>query len=229
MSDIISIKVVLVGNTGVGKTSIISRFVNDSFSINHLTTITPAYYSKTLSFDNEKKTIKYNIWDTAGQEKYRSMNKINYRNALVAILVYDITDENSFEDIKNYWYSEVKNNIDKDALIAIVANKNDLYLEEKVSIKELSEYAQSIKAIYKQTNCMNNIGINELFEEIGKYIITHDLSDKVIMKKKSTKESLKLSESYISDNNSEISNQNDSLIIKTNMANKSYKKKKNCC
>ena len=229
MSDIISIKVVLVGNTGVGKTSIISRFINDSFTPNHLSTLTAAYYSKTLSFDNEKKTIKYNIWDTAGQEKYRSMNKINYRNALVAILVYDITDENSFEDIKNYWYSELKNNIDKDALIAIVANKNDLYLEEKVSIKELSEYAQSIKAIYKQTNCMNNIGINELFEEIGKYIITHDLSDKVIMKKKSTKESLKLSESYISDNNSEISNQNDSLIIKTNMANKSYKKKKNCC
>ena len=66
-------------------------------------------------------------------------------------------------------------------------------------------------------------------EEIGKYIITHDLSDKVIMEKKSTKESLKLSESYISDNNSEISNQNDSFIRKTNMANKSYKKKKNCC
>ena len=229
MSDIQSIKIILLGQTGVGKSCIISRYVNDSFTINHLSTITSNSNSKTLSFDNEKITIKYNIWDTAGQEKYRSINKINYRGALAAILVCDITNKTSFEEIKNFWYSEVKNNMEKDTIIAIAANKSDLYEMEQVSNEELSQYAKSINAIYKQTSCKNNTGINELFEEIGRYIITHNLFGEPIIRKNTTKESLKLNECSFSENNSEISNQNISKIQKSNISNKSKKKKKNCC
>ena len=102
-------KVVLLGESGVGKTSIISRFINNTFEENLVTTTGASYAGKTMTFDEYNgKTIKFEIWDTAGQEKYRSLTKIFYKDAAVAILVYDITRKDSFDEIKNYWYNQLK-------------------------------------------------------------------------------------------------------------------------
>ena len=97
-------KVILLGEYGVGKSCIISRFINNTFEDN----IT-SYSRKTLTFDEfQGKSIKFEIWDTAGQEKYHAFSKNFYKDADVAILVYDITRKESFEKIQKYWYNQVK-------------------------------------------------------------------------------------------------------------------------
>ena len=100
-------KVCLVGESGVGKTCIINRFVNDEFREDEPPSISASYSEKLIQL-NEGKTIIFHIWDTAGQEKYRSIGKIFYKDSNAAILVYDITSQKSFDAIKNYWHKEIK-------------------------------------------------------------------------------------------------------------------------
>ena len=102
-------KVVLLGESGVGKTCIIARFINNTFEDNIMSTTGASYAGKTMSFDElNGQSIKFEIWDTAGQEKYRALTKIFYKDAGVAILVYDITRKESFDEIKNYWFNQIK-------------------------------------------------------------------------------------------------------------------------
>ena len=103
-------KVVLIGESGVGKTSIISRYISNTFC--SVLTATPgaSFTTKTIYIQECKQSIKFEIWDTAGQEKYRSLAKVFYKNAAVCILVYDITRKASFEELKNYWLNEIKAN-----------------------------------------------------------------------------------------------------------------------
>ena len=103
-------KVILVGESGVGKTCIIVRFINNEFYYGAPSTTGANYASQTLEFKEYKKTLQYDIWDTAGQEQYRGLAKIFYKNASLAILVYDITNRNSFEQVKKYWYEQIKDN-----------------------------------------------------------------------------------------------------------------------
>ena len=107
--DAVSCKVVLLGESGVGKTCIISRYINNIFEENGISTTGASYSAKTLQFEEfGGKTIKFEIWDTAGQEKYRALTKIFYKDASIAILVYDITRKDSFDEIKKYWYHQIK-------------------------------------------------------------------------------------------------------------------------
>ena len=102
-------KVVLLGESGVGKTCIIARFINNTFEENLISTTGASYAGKTMTFDDYGgKSIKFEIWDTAGQEKYRSLTKIFYKDAGAAILVYDITRKDSYEEIKKYWINQIK-------------------------------------------------------------------------------------------------------------------------
>ena len=107
-------KVVLLGESGVGKTSIISRFINNFFSENVISTTGASYAGITMIFDEfGGKKIRFEIWDTAGQEQYRSLTKIFYKDAAAAVLVYDITRKGSFYALKNYWYDQVKDTAPK--------------------------------------------------------------------------------------------------------------------
>jgi small GTP-binding protein len=101
-------KVILVGQSGVGKTCISNRFIKGSFNLEETPTLAASYLEKTILLQESEKPIKFSIWDTAGQEKYRSLGKIFYKDANVAILVYDVTDIKSFKDIQKYWYEEIK-------------------------------------------------------------------------------------------------------------------------
>ena len=102
-------KVVLLGESGVGKTCIIARFINNTFEENLISTTGASYAGKTMTFDEfGGKSIKFEIWDTAGQEKYRSLTKIFYKDAGAAILVYDITRKESYEEIEKYWINQIK-------------------------------------------------------------------------------------------------------------------------
>ncbi len=114
-------KVVLLGESGVGKTSIISRFINDVFEEGIVTTTGASYAGKNMIFkDYQNQVVKFEIWDTAGQEKYRSLTQIFYKDASIAILVYDVTNEESFEELQNYWYEQIKESAPNDIGMFII-------------------------------------------------------------------------------------------------------------
>ena len=168
----ISCKVILVGDSGVGKTSIINRYLNQ-YTENQKSTIGASYANKLETIDNYN--INFDIWDTAGQERFRSVNTIFYKEAYVCIMVYDITVPESFESIKNYWYDTVKENSFDDIIFGIAGNKIDLYEEEQVDQKLVNEYCQSIDALFKATSAKQNTCIDDIFKELGKKFIKSDL------------------------------------------------------
>ena len=160
-------KIVLIGESGVGKTSIISQFVDQIFEDDLQTSTGGSFSSKTLTFNNGK-IIKLEIWDTAGQERYRALTKIFYKNALAAVLVYDITRKQSFEELKNYWIKQIKESAPENIILAIAANKSDLLDREQVNEDEARNFAKENNALFYETSAKNSIGVNELFIGIGK-------------------------------------------------------------
>ena len=166
-------KVVLIGQSGVGKTCIIDQYINGKFDINTMSTISSQYIRKTIEFPDGK-AVTFNIFDTAGQEKYRALTRIFYKDAKIVILVYDITNMESFKEMKEYWYEEVKQNGIENVLFAIAANKSDLYELRQVDDEEGEEYAQSIGAIFAATSAKNDTGITSLFENIGQKLLSPD-------------------------------------------------------
>ena len=119
-----SCKVVLLGESGVGKTSIINRFINDTFDPNSLTSLGASFISKPLYIIDKKKSLKLDIWDTAGQEKYRAITKFYYKNVKIALFVYDCTNESSFHSLGTFWIQNVKehnnNNISKKVIFMLI-------------------------------------------------------------------------------------------------------------
>ena len=107
-NDLIPCKVVLIGESSVGKTCIINRFTKETYNPNEVSSLSASYVEKVIKLDEyEGKAIKFDIWDTAGQERFRSIGKIFYNDANAVILVYDITDPKSFEEIKKFWYHQI--------------------------------------------------------------------------------------------------------------------------
>ena len=161
-------KLVFIGDPGVGKTCIISRFLKGTFDADQITTVGASYASKTIKISETNESLTLDIWDTAGQEKYRSLTRIFFQGAKLAILVYDITRKDSFENLKNVWLKELKDHADKNVVLGVAGNKSDLYEKEEVPEQEAREYAKSIGAIFCLTSAQTNSGIEELFEEMGK-------------------------------------------------------------
>ena len=160
-------KVVILGEPGVGKTSIISRYVTNQFSPVVISTTGASYSTKILKIDDEN-SIKFQIWDTAGQERFRSLAKIFYQNAVAVILVYDITVRETFEQLQKYWIKEIEENAPTDIILALAANKSDMYENELVHLNEGKELARQLNAIFKSTSALNSKGIDDLFLSIGK-------------------------------------------------------------
>ena len=173
-----SVKAVLLGESGVGKTCIIARFINNTFENNIMSTTGASYAGKTMAFEEfGGQCIKFEIWDTAGQEKYRSLTKIFYKDAAVAILVYDITRKESYEELKNYWYNQLKECSPSNIVIGIAANKCDLYDNEQVSEDEARKFADEIGAVFKLTSANTNTGIEDLFKTIGCKVLDPNYSE----------------------------------------------------
>ena len=223
MSEPESIKVVLLGESGVGKTSIISQFTTHKFDPHRETSLSAQFISKTIDFPDLGQSIKFDIWDTVGQEKYRSLAKIFYKDAKVIIFVYDITTEFSFEGIKTYWYEETKANWDGTPILAVVANKIDLYGEQKISNNDGKAFAEKIGAIFQTTSALSDSGISTLFENIGKtYLVPgydYQSGDK------------KAQEEFIKKKQEELGNKKEKQKrgMKLEEIQNDGKKKKGCC
>jgi small GTP-binding protein len=172
MNEPEEIKVVLIGDSGVGKTSIISQFINHKFDPYCQISLNSEFSIKVIEYPEYHKSLKFNIWDTVGQEKYRSLAKIFYKNAEVIILVYDLTCERTFSSIKDYWYNEIVKNANNNPILVLVGNKADLRKDDITYYNEsCKNYANEIKAIFGQVSALSYSGISNLFEKIGKKII----------------------------------------------------------
>mgnify|MGYP002626535085 CR=1 FL=1 len=182
-----ALKVVLIGESGAGKTSIIQRFAYKLFDANCASSISSQYISKVIELKEMNKTLKFEIWDTAGQERYRSMAKIFYKDAKIILFVYDITCHQSFEELKNYWIKQVKENCSQNSLLGLVGNKCDMYEEQQVPTEDGMKLANEIGAVFQQTSAKSGVGINSLFENIGrKYLnpaFDYQAADKIAMEK----------------------------------------------
>ena len=156
-------KIIFLGESGVGKTSIISRYMQN-YQSDPENTLAATSFNKKIRIDDLE--FELQIWDTAGQEQYRSITSLFYKEAVICILVYDITKKSSFVQIKEYWYNSVKEKGMKDVIIAIVGNKCDLFEEEEVSQDDGKHFSESINAIFNIASAKEGIGIDKLFNEI---------------------------------------------------------------
>ncbi|KAK3598515.1 hypothetical protein CHS0354_001055 [Potamilus streckersoni] len=161
-------KVVVLGSQGVGKTSVVIRYVGGMFSKAVSPTIGASFFTYKLNLENYR--VKLQVWDTAGQERFRSMAPMYYRKANAAMLVYDISSSDSFYDIKE-WVSELKRNVDTPIVLCLVGNKCDLEDGRKVSFTDAQEYAESIDALFFETSALKNTGIEEAFLVVAKKLI----------------------------------------------------------
>ena len=220
-AEITNVKIVLIGEAGVGKTCIVSRFVSDMFDANAPSTNGASYAAKTIYFEEHKVNLQMQLWDTAGQEKFRSIARMFYKDATAAILVYDITRKESYDEMTKYWYKELLENAPDDVIIGIAANKADLYIQEQVPETEAREFAQKIGAIFRNTSAMTAGGIEELFIGIGKKLLDPNYRDDAIASDEGTSDPKPIG-------GSKMNNQRDTIKLEPNN-NKQEKKKKKCC
>ena len=206
----ISCKVILVGDSGVGKTCIIQKYVNDKFEINPDATISSTYSNKVIKYEEFNKSLSLDIWDTAGQELYRALTKTFFIGASIGILVYDTTNKNSFESIKNEWYESIKESGEENIILGVAGNKCDKLEEEQVLPEDGKKYAQNIGAVFQLTSCKESIGIDDLFYELGKKYL--EVNNLIGSNHKDKKEKIKIEKEK---NNKGNDNKN--------------KKKKKCC
>eukprot|EP00980_Cylindrotheca_fusiformis_P029219 scaffold22756_cov198-Cylindrotheca_fusiformis.AAC.4 len=180
-------KLVLLGDTAVGKSCLVVRFVRDEFFEYQEPTIGGVYPSFMVDYDlllrlrifyeNEKRTVmtvqldestvKFEIWDTAGQERYRSLAPMYYRGASAAIVVYDITNPDSFTGAKS-WVKELQRRGDPNVVIALAGNKADLESRRKVEFEEANAYAEENGILHLETSAKNANNVKSLFVEIAK-------------------------------------------------------------
>lgn len=161
------LKIVIIGEASVGKTSIINQFIDRSFQDDMQTTVGGSYSSKMIECNNNK-VLKLDIWDTAGQERYRCVTKMFYKDADVALLIYDITQKTSFEELKNFWVEQVTKFAPGNIMIVIVGNKSDLFENEQVNEEEARKYAKEINACFFLASAKSTSSVNELFKSIAK-------------------------------------------------------------
>jgi small GTP-binding protein len=163
-----AIKIILLGEAGVGKTNLINVFFGKEFSLN--TASTSASYFFDGEYIYNKKKYCYNIWDTAGQEQYRSLNKLFIKNAKIVLLVYAINAKETFEQI-DFWVNYVKDILEEGSyIVGLVANKSDLYLQQQVPDEEGEKFAKDHNIKYVITSALSNVEgfkqfINELIED----------------------------------------------------------------
>ncbi|KAG9144247.1 hypothetical protein Leryth_023041 [Lithospermum erythrorhizon] len=162
-------KVVLIGDSGVGKSNILSRFTRNEFSLESKSTIGVEFATKTLQV--EGKTVKAQIWDTAGQERYRAITSAYYRGAVGALLVYDITKRPTFENVER-WLSELRNHADSNIVIMLAGNKADLNHLRGVQDHEAKSLAEKEGLSFLETSALEALNVEKAFQTILKDIYT---------------------------------------------------------
>ncbi|KAJ8405329.1 hypothetical protein AAFF_G00323200 [Aldrovandia affinis] len=167
-------KVVLLGEGCVGKTSLVLRYCENKFNDKHITTLQASFLTKKLNIGGKR--VNLSIWDTAGQERFHALGPIYYRDSNGAILVYDVTDEDSFEKVKN-WVKELRKMLGNEICLCIAGNKIDLEKDRNVSMQDAEQYAESVGAKHYHVSAKLNQGIEELFLDLCKRMMENSQAD----------------------------------------------------
>lgn len=158
-------KLVLLGESAVGKSSLVLRFVKGQFHEYQESTIGAAFLTQTICLDDT--TVKFEIWDTAGQERYHSLAPMYYRGAQAAIVVYDITNQESFAKAKN-WVKELQRQASPNIVIALSGNKADLAAKRVVEYEEAQAYAENNGLLFMETSAKSSMNVNDIFLAIAR-------------------------------------------------------------
>ena len=168
-------KILILGDSFVGKTNMLKRFLQNEFDMNTKETVGVEFGSKNFKMGENEDVIKAQIWDTAGQERYRSVTKAYYKGAKGALLVYDITRKSTFENIDN-WLIDLRTNADKDILIILIGNKSDLVENREVSKEEAQTKAEQYNIAYLETSAKSGDNIAKAFTELVEQVYKANIS-----------------------------------------------------
>ncbi|KAJ6841720.1 ras-related protein RIC2-like [Iris pallida] len=156
-------KVVLIGDSGVGKSNLLSRFTRNEFSLESKSTIGVEFATRSLSVDS--KVIKAQIWDTAGQERYRAITSAYYRGAVGALLVYDVTRHSTFENVER-WLKELRDHTDPNIVVMLIGNKCDLRHLIAVPTADGKDFAERESLYFMETSALESTNVDSAFEEV---------------------------------------------------------------
>ena len=159
-------KILLLGDVAVGKSCLLLRYCENSFQESHLATIGLDFRLKTITLENNRK-IRIQIWDTAGEDRFRSITRNYYKGAHGIVLIYDVTDQQSFQHIKD-WVDKIKEESKEGVIIYLVGNKIDLIDKRIITNADGKKLSEEIKIKYYETSAKDSIGVNEVFENLVK-------------------------------------------------------------
>lgn len=180
------LKVIFVGESGTGKTALIGYLCDQEFQKISLTTSVPVEQRISLQIESRKNKIYVSLWDTAGQEKFRCLNKLFFKDAKIAVIVFDITKRSTYEELCSFWYNYIKEVCGNNVVLAIAENKADLYETEQVSEEEVDEYAKQHQILHKRTSAKTGQGIQDLIKlACDKYVTLVD-NGQIVMHRRST-------------------------------------------
>ncbi|KAK8603093.1 hypothetical protein V6N13_085290 [Hibiscus sabdariffa] len=156
-------KLVLIGDSGVGKSNLLSRFARNEFNLESKSTIGVEFATRSIRVDD--KVVKAQIWDTAGQERYRAITSAYYRGAVGALLVYDVTRHITFENVER-WLKELRNHTDSNIVIMLVGNKADLRHLRAVSTEDAKAFAEKENTYFMETSALESMNVENAFTEV---------------------------------------------------------------
>ena len=160
------LSIILLGESTVGKSCLIARYINNQFNSTYLSTFGVNFFSKSIQVSpSQKITVK--IWDTAGQERFKSIAESYYKKAQGVLLVYDVTKKETFEKISE-WIGNLQKHSKKSPVCSIIGNKIDLTDEIEVSTEEGKQLAEKYGCFFHETSAQSGVGVNQAFEELGK-------------------------------------------------------------
>ena len=166
-------KLILIGDSSVGKSNILLQYLKGKFDANSKATVGVEFGTKNIEINNKK--IKIQIWDTAGQERYRSITSAYYRGAKGAFIVYDITRKETFDNIDK-WVADLKNNGDDNISIVLIGNKSDLDEKREISKEEGVQKSEEFKTAFMETSALNGDNIDKAFDELIEQIYQNNCS-----------------------------------------------------
>ena len=155
------LKFIVIGDSSVGKSNILLRYTQNEFNQEYQSTIGVEFGAKNIKINN--KIYRIQIWDTAGQENFRSITRAYYKNSVCALVVYDITKRESFENVQS-WIQDCRNQSPKTIIMILVGNKNDLENERDVSFDEGEQFAKNNNMMFYETSAKTGKNVNEIFE-----------------------------------------------------------------
>ena len=167
-------KYIIIGDSSVGKSNLLMKFANNKFTEDYQATIGVEFGAKNIELNDQIYRIQ--IWDTAGQENFRSITRAYYKNSVCAMVVYDITNRDSFEHVQN-WIEDVRNQSPKTVLIILVGNKIDLEDQRVVTYDEGNEFAMKNSIIFGETSAKSGVGIEEIFSKSVQEIVKNMSKD----------------------------------------------------